>query len=175
MAETYYIDGYNLLHKNIEWSLLAKRDLEAARDALVEALAQWCAATGHQVKIIFDGSGIRTETADAHPSFPGMEIVFTSRRASADAIIERGVYGERNKEKVIVVTADHAIRDLCTGMGAMTMSPEYFLSILGEVASNMSARVSRTQTGKRLGTIEEHLDATERERLEETRKRLDET
>ncbi len=172
MSETYYIDGYNLLHYVPRWKELAEHDLEEARKALVIEVSKWCAATDHTAKVIFDGAGARTEVSDQAGRVGGVEVLYTSRHTTADAIIERGVYGTPERGSIVVVSADRGILDLCRGMGAMSMRPEHFLRTMGETIEDTTARILSTRSAKKLGTVEDLLDEADREDLKKLRKGL---
>ena len=165
VSETYYIDGYNLLHYVPRWKELAECDLEEARRALVIEVGKWCAATDHTAKIIFDGTGARTEVSEQAGQVWGVEVLYTSRHTSADAIIERGVYDAPQRESIVVVSADRGILDLCRGMGAMSMRPEYFLRTMSDTIGETMARILNARSTKKLGTVEDLLDEADREDL----------
>ncbi|MDK1020478.1 MAG: NYN domain-containing protein [Candidatus Hydrogenedentes bacterium] len=173
MSETYYIDGYNLLHHVSHWKELAEHNLEEARKALVDDVSKWCSATDHTAKVIFDGSGLRTETSALPSPAWGVEVLYASRHTSADAIIERGVYDAADRESIVVVSADRGILDLCRGMGAMSMRPEYFLRAMAEASAGLSANLLRRQSRGNLGSVEDGLGAAEKEGLHKLRRRLD--
>jgi predicted RNA-binding protein with PIN domain len=132
MTEHYYVDGYNILHADPTWSALADADLEAAREAVVEAVSAWAARTGNHACVFFDGQGRTHERIAPEPGRPNVEVVFTSSRLSADALIERGVYLAHKRETVIAVTSDRGISDFCLGLGALTMRADHFVSMLRE-------------------------------------------
>ena len=173
VSETYYIDGYNLLHYVPRWTELAGHDLEEARRALVIEVSKWCAATDHIAKIIFDGTGARTEVSEQAGQAWGVEVLYTSRHTSADAIIERGVYDAPERESIVVVSGDRGILDLCRGMGAMSMRPEYFLRTISGAIGDTSARILNARSAKKLGTVEDLLDEADREDLIKLRKGLE--
>lgn len=173
MAEIYYIDGYNLLHFSPRWKESAEADLETGRDALVNAVSAWSAATGSQAKIIFDGTGRRTETSGQDVHGADVEVLYSSRRTSADALIERGVYGVSKRDSVIVVSADRGILDLCRGMGALTMNPAAFLRTLDEVSDRISSRLELHRSRGGLGALEDHLDESESDHLKDLRNKLE--
>ncbi len=173
VSETYYIDGYNLLHFAPRWKELADHDLEEARRALVIEVSKWCAGTDHTAKIIFDGAGARTEVSEQAGQVWGVEVLYTSRHTSADAIIERGVYDAPARESIVVVSADRGILDLCRGMGAMSMRPEYFLRSMNDTIGDTSARILNARSSKKMGTVEDLIDEADRENLKKLRKGLE--
>jgi predicted RNA-binding protein with PIN domain len=169
VPEIYYIDGYNLLHTSPEWSDLADEDLEAAREAVVEAVNRWTIARGGRACVFFDGQGRRAERIAPNRGRPGVEIVFTSSSLSADALIERAVYTAEHRHDVIVVTADRGIRDFCLGLGALSMTPDHFIAGLdGQLPSRPASR-----PGKAVGRVEDVLDEESSRRLREMRARFD--
>lgn len=173
MSEIYYIDGYNIIHAAPRWSELADQSLEAAREALIEATGAWCAATGNRATIFFDGQGKRTESAPHSPPPPGVEVIYTARRVTADAVIERGVYRAPKRSDVIVVSGDHGILDLCLGMGAMTMKPENFIDNIVQTAGYVSDRVEDTGKRRRLGPIEDNIAPESRDYLDRIKRELE--
>lgn len=171
MSEQYFIDGYNLLHAHPDWSELADRDLEAARETVVEAVNRWTIDRGTHACVFFDGQGRRHEKIAADAGRPSVEVVFTSSKLSADSLIERAVYTAQHRHAVIVVTADRGIRDFCLGLGALTMTPEHFLTSLYSptIPPRRAAR-----PGAPTATIEDTLDEDTARKLRELRGKLKE-
>ena len=110
MAFLYYIDGYNVIHFCSQLRPLAEENFEAARDALVERVARFCAASGEVAKIVFDGRGHQAEPAPPFRGSPGMEVIYSPKSQSADAFIEREAYVAPRRGDVVVVTGDRGIR-----------------------------------------------------------------
>lgn len=169
MSEIYYIDGYNLLHTHPSWTALANQDLEAARETVVEAVSSWTLDRGCRAVVFFDGQGRRPERVLHDAGRPNIEVMYTSSKLSADALIERGVYTAERRHAVIVVTADRGIRDFCLGLGAITMTPENFLISMD---SPMPTRPS-VKPGRSVSSVEEMLDDETQRRLREMRAKLD--
>ena len=172
MTQTYYIDGYNVLHKLAEIDPLHADNLETARDTLIEHVAGFCSTTGNRATIVFDGRG-RTIDSESHP-VPGLTVMYSPERSSADAVIEKAVANTPDRKTLVIVTGDHGIADLCRGMGALVIPPETFFSSLVDASQRTSARVRASQRGGRIGNLEEGLDPDTRSRLAALRKKLDE-
>ena len=172
MANRYYIDGYNLLHKSPRLGGVARHDLEMAREGLIDELAQYCTATGHRVTVVFDGMGKqKTETVEHHRSVPKLEVRYAPSHLSADAVIERAVYIESNKMNVVVVTNDQGIRDLVRGMGALVMDPAHFWSGISETGKDLRSTLGRTQKNAP-SFLEEQLDGESLARLRDLKDKL---
>jgi len=169
MSEHYYIDGYNLLHANPDWSAMADVDLEMARDMLIDRVSRWSARTGHPVCIFFDGKGRSHDRSDKDPRRPNVDIVYTSSRLSADALIERGVYEAPKRDTVIVVTSDRGISDFCLGLGALTMRAPNYLSLLQDGGPPARLPCSADSTAP----LEDRIDPQASDALRKLRDRLE--
>jgi predicted RNA-binding protein with PIN domain len=171
MAGTYFIDGYNVLHTARTLRPLLDTDFEAAREALIERIALICLG-GARAVLVFDGqSKARAQHAPHGRPAPGLEVVYAPAHHSADTVIERMVYQEKNRLEVCVVSNDRGLRDLCRGLGALTMEADAFLE---------SGREQRRELKHRLGQsrkdapafIEDALDADALAALKQLRDRL---
>jgi predicted RNA-binding protein with PIN domain len=148
----------------------ADEDIEGARDALVEQIVRFCGATGDKARVVFDGRGKQTESRKV---FGGVEVVYSPGKASADSVIERAVYGLKNRQVGVVVTADRGIRDLCGGMGAVLVRPDAFLAMLTELGEDVASKLGRTSDGRSMGVLEDRLSETALQRLCDLRDDLD--
>ena len=146
MPHHYYIDGYNVVHKSTLLKPLVHQNLEAAREALIEKVAHFCTATGHQATIVFDGKGPHHTTTQN--DLPNLEIIFSPSNLTADAVIERHVYKAEDRLNLVVVSNDQGIRDLCRGLGSLVMEPDYFLQSARESRRDISSTLKRTQKDK---------------------------
>jgi predicted RNA-binding protein with PIN domain len=145
MAEPtlYLIDGYNVLHAG---------DFRS-RDELVDRLASFVALRGVRGVVVFDGVGSdathgRLEVRYAHP---------------ADPLLERLAAEHRGRERVCLVSSDAEIRQTAGQEVAMRASNTFAAELAGAPPPPPPAR-ERT-------TVEDALDETTRERLEEWRRR----
>ena len=172
MASIYYIDGYNVIHHSTMLKPLASENFEAARDALIEKVARFCIATGHQAKIIFDGRGRHRTQAATVPHAPGLEVLYSPANKSADALIERMVYAASDRRSIIVVSADRGIRSLCRGMSALVMDPDNFLSSVSESEDNTRSTLKTIQRPDELQRIENRLGASNVARLQKLKEKL---
>jgi predicted RNA-binding protein with PIN domain len=168
------VDGYNLIHA---WpalrSALDQHGLEESRRRLLRELAEYRAAAGLEITVVFDaprgaGRAATEETVD------GVRVRFTGGHDSADHVIERLAYlatraGPAND--VVVATSDRLQRDMVRAMGVTTMDAR---TLEAEV------RAAATGTGQRADTlrdaahharrIEHHLPDDVRARLERIRR-----
>ncbi|MBI2425146.1 MAG: NYN domain-containing protein [Candidatus Hydrogenedentes bacterium] len=172
MASVYYVDAYNVLHKSKRLRPLASRDLETAREALIDKVALFCTQTGKRVCVVFDGQSKQLAEKQAHyRGVPSLTVLFSPGHTSADTEIERRVYLERDRLDVVVVSNDQGLRDLCRGMGSLVMEADYFLAEIEDTRSEVMETLQRTQS-HRAASIEECLDSGTLARLKALRDKL---
>jgi len=139
----YLFDGYNLMHAGTF----------ADRNELVDTLASYVAGRGARGVVVFDGVG---EERAIGP----LAVRFTSH---ADDLLERLAAENRAKERVCVVSSDHAVR-WTSGQEVRKLASRAFLADLVPVE-----HVEREQTGAG-GRVGDRLDDETRARLEEIRR-----
>lgn len=147
------IDGYNLIHQDEALKRLLLNDsLEGARKQLSNKAARIAPLLADKCVIVFDGKsggrGIQRTKEDT------IEIIFSPRHQTADAIIERIAHCALKPEKICVVTSDHAEQMTISAAGAHTMSCRQFLqesSYDDQRASRYIKRRSLLPRGPRLG------------------------
>lgn len=172
MATTFYIDGYNVIHRSKALRPLAERDFEAAREALIDRVADICIAMGRKAVLVFDGQSKHLPERVAHRrGAAGLEVLYAPASTSADAVIERAVYQAPKKMDVVVVSGDRGLRDLCRGMGALVMDADNFLATSSEIDRDVKAQTARTRQASP-SFLEESLNASSLARLAELKKKL---
>ena len=176
MAEHYLVDGYNVVHQSSVLRPLAMKNFEAAREALVEKLVGFCLATRHRVTVVFDGRDqyARIHDTQSARGVPGLEIVYSPGHLSADAVIERMVYTATKRLECIVVSNDNSLRNLCRGLGSMSMDADHFIKAVrdhqGQLRDGLAMH-SRNATQPNL--LEDRLNASTMESLKALRDSLD--
>ncbi len=172
MGDTYYIDGYNVIHHSSSLRPLLAVSFEHARDALIDKAARFAIATGLQVKVVFDGRGRKAESSAPDISAPGLEVMYSPGHVTADALIERIVYNSPDRKSVIVVSADRGIRTLCHTLNALVMDPDNFLASVKEKDLLTRSIVQNMQKPDSASRIEERLDCDTLEKLRNLRDKL---
>lgn len=172
MATTYYIDGYNVLHKSRMLRPLMDTDAETAREGLLDKVAHFCSTSQAKVIVIFDGRSKQIpETVAHHRSVKNLVVRYAPHHITADTLIEREVYSRSNRLDVVVVSNDRGLRDLCSGMGALTMEADSFLTTCRESRTETSRAVTR-QRKEQPAFIEDSLDPEALDKLKALRDRL---
>lgn len=172
MASTFYIDGYNVIYRSKSLRPLAEKDFEAARELLIDRVADICISMGRHAVLVFDGRSKHLPESVAHGrGAAGLEVLYAPSSTSADAVIERAVYLAPKKMEVVVVSGDRSLRDLCRGMGALVMDADNFLATSKEIDRDMRAQVARTRKAAP-NFLEESLDAGSLAHLAALKKKL---
>lgn len=174
MPETYYIDGYNVLHKSSMLRPLAVKDFETARDALIEKVAMFCVGSGKRAIIVFDGRGQHQPQSAPPPlGAAGLEILYSPAKTSADAVIERMVYKSNHRLELVVVSNDRGLRDVCRGMGALVMEADNFLATVHETKQHVTGVMQKTLKDPTPDRLEDRLDPDTVARLHALKKGIE--
>lgn len=173
MAELYYIDGYNVIHKSSLLRPIARADFEAARAALADKVAVFCTGTGKRAVIVFDGRGrYREEAAPSPPGVSGLQVLYAPSELSADAVIERHVYQAQDRLNIVVVSNDRGLRDQCRHMGALTMEADHFIKSVRDVRRENEEAINRAPRDNKGAHIEDRISGDALEKLRQLRDRL---
>lgn len=115
------IDGYNVINAWPELKELARQNLEDARLALIEDLAEYMSMSGEEVIIVFDAYNLDRPKETIEEKY-GMKIVYTKRFQTADTYIEKQILNIGRRHNLKVVTDDGQIQILATSKGASRMT-----------------------------------------------------
>lgn len=135
----YLFDGYNLLHAGGY----------ADRRELRDELASFVAVKGARGILVFDGVG----TDESHGA---LDVRFAKH---ADTLLERLAAEHREREHVVVVSSDSAVRGT-SGLETQKVSSQTFLDDLEQVSHRED----------RMRQVRDQLDPETRERLERLRR-----
>lgn len=119
------VDGYNVIFAWDSLKKLAKEDLAAARDQLMDILCSWAAFTNRQVVLVFDGYKVPGSTGERF-DHRGIHVVYTKEHETADMYIERLLQEIGKNERVHVVTSDALIQLSAVRSGILRTSAAEF-------------------------------------------------
>lgn len=121
MKEILIVDGYNIIGAWKELRKLKDTDLQAARDVLIDKMADYQGFTGTKVIIVFDAhyvQGIEKKTSQAK-----VEVIFTRKNQTADERIEQLAIELRGIDTSIsVATSDYTEQWVIFAQGALRKS-----------------------------------------------------
>jgi len=120
------VDGYNVIGAWSELKSLRDRDLEAARDRLVEVLINYSASKGYETQIVFDAHFQATPKFRETPT-NYLSVYYTAYGETADTYIEKfcasnSRQGKMVQQRLIVATSDRAQQLTVSGYGAQWRS-----------------------------------------------------
>ena len=151
------VDGFNVIFAWDELSALAERDLEQARQKLMELLANYSSFTRTETILVFDAyrvPGGKGERFDFH----GIHVVYTRENETGDAYIEQLCHDIGKNEQVRVVTSDNLIQVSALRSGVLRVSAREFGEELDRVYGDIDAYL-RSHNRERMGTVGENLTA----------------
>jgi len=168
------VDGYNVIHA---WpalhDTLRSRGLEDARQHLVSALSEYAAQTGVDVTVVFDAKG-RGGSIPSTQNQDGVTVLFGSKQATADHVIERAAYRAADRGEgadVVVATDDRLERAVVGAMGIATMGARALEAEVARVAGTVDTETRRMRDeSRRSSRVEDGLDPEMRRRLERIRR-----
>jgi uncharacterized protein len=126
MSVHLIIDGYNLIRQSLWLSLLDARDLEAGREALLEALGGYRRRRPqHSITVVFDGwqgGGVQ----ESRDRVQGIGVVYSRRGERADEVIKRLL--RREGSRAVLVSSDRELQDCAEATGAVWVAAPQFES-----------------------------------------------
>ena len=115
------VDGYNIIFAWEELNELAKTNIDAARDKLMDILCNYQGFKKCELILVFDAykiEGHPVEVMDYH----NIHVVYTKEAETADQYIEKLVHEIGRKYEVTVATSDRLEQMIILGEGAKRLS-----------------------------------------------------
>ncbi|MFK8185967.1 MAG: NYN domain-containing protein [Phormidesmis sp.] len=146
------VDGYNIIGAwaNLK-QLKVEKGLDAARESLIAALANYSAFQAYETWAVFDAYGQRTP-ASQQVVTPYLSVHYTGFGQTADSYIERACAKFRNDarkftKRLIVATSDNVHRQTVVGYGAEGMSALHLESEVTQVSRSVKTRQKPQKKG----------------------------
>ncbi|WP_216831100.1 NYN domain-containing protein [Alkalihalobacterium elongatum] len=126
MKDILLVDGYNIIGAWPELRVLKKKDLNLARDHLIEKMAEYQAYTGIKVMLVFDAHmvpGVGKKYKNHR-----IQVIYTRENETADERIEKLVRELKNVvTRIYVATSDFTEQSVIFGSGALRKSARELL------------------------------------------------
>ena len=119
--EYLIVDGYNIIFAWEDLNELSRINIDSARDALKDVLSDYQGYKGCHLLLVFDAYKVKGN-AGKRETFHNIEVVYTKQDETADAFIEKTVFGIRDRYKVTVATSDGLEQQTVMSLGALRMS-----------------------------------------------------
>ena len=121
LEELLIVDGYNIIFALPELKELSKVNIDSAKDALKDMLANYQGFKGCRLMLVFDGYRKKGNPGSIEKYFD-LEVVHTKQDETADAYIERTVHELISKYRITVATNDSLEQLTILSQGALRMS-----------------------------------------------------
>lgn len=121
LEELLIVDGYNIIFALPELKDLSKINIDSAKDALKDMLANYQGYKCCRLIVVFDGYRKKGNLGSTEKYFD-LEVVHTKQDETADAYIERTVHQLVSKYKITVATNDNLEQLTILSQGALRMS-----------------------------------------------------
>lgn len=161
--EFLLVDGYNIINAWPELNDAKNTSLEAAREKLLDMMADYAGHTGVTVIVVFDAHQVEKNRRTKYIK-NGVEVVFTKEGETADHYIEKLADALGQEEKVRVATSDWIEQQIVMGRGAIRVSARDLYKEVKELIEKRRAREERNKS--RPGVLGDRIDPKIREILE---------
>ncbi|MFD1708444.1 NYN domain-containing protein [Siminovitchia sediminis] len=138
------VDGYNMIGAWPELVELKQKDLGAARDRLIEVLAEYQGFTGFRVIVVFDAYDVKG--IEKRYKQHRVEVIYTKSEETADERIEK-LANELNSrtDQIYVATSDFTEQWAIFGQGALRLSARELLKEVLDTERKIEKKVEITQ------------------------------
>ena len=146
------VDGYNIIGAWPELQELKNKDLAAARDRLVEKMAEFQGYTGYRVIVVFDAYGVQG-FEKKYKNYK-VDVIFTKENETADERIEKLAIALSNrKTQIHVATSDFTEQWAIFGQGALRISARELLIEMNSIERAIENQVENIKEEKPLTKI----------------------
>jgi uncharacterized protein len=141
------VDGYNIIGAWPELRDLKNKDLSAARDRLIEKMAEYQGYTGYRVIVVFDAYFVK-RVEQKYRNYK-VEVLYTRENETADERIEKLAIELNNiKTQIYVATSDYTEQWAIFGQGALRISARELFNEMNIIEKKIEKKVQLT-TDKR--------------------------
>ena len=139
--EYVLVDGYNMIFAWPFLKTLAAKDLNAARDQLVDILRNYQSYRQCPVILVFDAYKVKGNPGSVE-HYGDLSVVYTKEAQTADSYIERLSYDLGKKHRVRVATSDGMEQIIILGHGALRTPASVFLREVEDIMEEIRGFLS---------------------------------
>ena len=145
MQNILLVDGYNMIGAWSELRELRDSNFEEARNRLIELMAEYKAAMGNRVIIVFDAH-LAQGTEQVYVQ-NAVEVIYTRKNETADERIEKLTNELKGRKiQIHVATSDMTEQNVVFGQGALRKSARELEIELKIVQKKISSKVRETRS-----------------------------
>ena len=154
------MDGYNIIFAWDELKAVARDNLDAARQMLMDLLSNYQGYKKNVVILVFDAYKVPRSVGEV-VRYHNIYVVYTKEAETADAYIEKTTYEIGKKHRVRVATSDGTEQLIILGHGALRLSARAFKDEVEQVGGQIAAALVRNNIQNRGTKLSEHLGSAE--------------
>ncbi|MDE7192845.1 MAG: NYN domain-containing protein, partial [Oscillospiraceae bacterium] len=130
--EYLLVDGYNIIFAWDELNKLARENLDAARNRLINILCNYRGFKNCNLILVFDAYRVKGKHREVE-EISNISVVYTKEAETADMYIEKTAHTLTKDYRVRVATSDNVEQIIIMGSGAIRVSASEFLAEVTEV------------------------------------------
>ncbi len=134
--EFFLVDGYNIIFAWDDLKELADKNIDSARDKLMDILCNYQGYKKCQLMVVFDAYRVKghdTEVSEYH----NILVVYTKEAETADSYIEKFAHKNSNKYDITVATSDRLEQMIIMGQGCRALSARSLLEKVKEAEKEL--------------------------------------
>lgn len=167
IQEYVLVDGYNVIFAWEDLKELAKDNIEAARNKLMDILCNYQGYRKCALILVFDAYKVEGDTMEIY-KYHNIHVVFTKEAETADQYIEKVVHQIGRRYHVTVVTSDGVEQVITRGQGGTLISSREFLEEL-EIVNRQIKEDGEKQSENAKNYLFDHMDEGLARHLKEVR------
>lgn len=136
------VDGYNIIFAWDDLNALAKDNLDAARQSLMDILCNYQAYRRCELILVFDAYRVPGQTGIVD-SYHNIHVVYTKEAETADMFIEKVSYEINGRRNVRVATSDGMEQIIILAHGAQRISARAFREEVDQVNQRIEETIRR--------------------------------
>ncbi|MBQ9063014.1 MAG: TetM/TetW/TetO/TetS family tetracycline resistance ribosomal protection protein [Eubacterium sp.] len=163
------VDGYNIIFAWEHLKKLAQKNIDSARDALMDILSDYQGYDGCTLILVFDAYKVRG--GERHIlKYHNINVVYTKEAETADAYIEKTVHEISRNYEVTVATSDSLEQMIILGAGAARISAKELEKMTARARREAKETFAAGRAEKSLSRLLDHVQPELAEQLEEIRR-----
>lgn len=115
------VDGYNVIFAWDETNNLAKENIDAAKDRLIQILSNYRGIIDNKIILVFDGYKVKGNSGSSEIR-EDIEVIHTKKDETADLFIEQYTNKYREEYDISVATSDGLIQQITRGHNCRVIS-----------------------------------------------------
>ncbi len=134
--EYVLVDGYNVIFAWDDLNRIARSNIDAARNTLVNILCNYQGYKKCSLILVFDAYKVKGGVGEVE-NIGGISVIYTKEAETADTYIEKAAYKLAKNHRVRVVTSDGMEQLIILGSGALRVSARSFREEVAQAESEI--------------------------------------